>query len=227
MAFEKKRSLVLFFILFFPFLTCFAQDVGIKERTLESDEGQRYLVRLPVRYNSEKLHPLFIAIHWLNGTALQQVDEWKFLCNKNGYILVCPQFSEGYQHIRKKEDLRLMEIISEVEREFSVDRNKIYLVGHSGGAQFAHRFAFKHPFMKAVCVLAGGEYDDPPSSVEARKVKYFVGVGEEDKRYKAMTGLYSLLKRKGYDAEFKSFPSVGHILHSSIKSAVIKFLSDL
>lgn len=221
-----KKSILLL-ILFFPTFLCFAQNVEMKERNLQSDSKQMYILQLPIHYNPENKYPLFIAIHWLNGTARQQINEWRFLANKNKYILLCPQFNEGYQQLRRNEAAKLVEIISEVGKEFPINREKIFLVGFSGGAQFTHRFVYRYPFVKAVCILATREYDPPPSSLAVKKVKYFIGVGEDDDRYKKMVEFYNLLKRKDYDVTFESFPLVGHNLHSGIKDRVMKFLNSI
>ncbi len=229
----------------------------MKEKSLQIDSKQKYILQLPIHYNPENKYPLFIAIHWLNGTARQQINEWRFLANKNKYILLCPQFNlsrfnssllaaiplkkfgfdtpqlaagrfiEGYQQLRRNEAAKLVEIISEVEKEFSINREKNFLVGFSGGAQFTHRFVYRYPFVKAVCILATREYDPPLSSLAVKKVKYFVGVGEDDERYKKMVEFYNLLKRKDYDVTFESFPLVGHNLHSGIKDGVMNFLNSI
>jgi predicted esterase len=206
---------------------CFAQGPELIERTLKGNVSQKYILQLPGRYASENKYPLFIAVHWFNGTAQQQINEWKFLANKKSYILLAPQFSEGYQTLRDKEDDTLVEIIREVENEYAVDRERIYLVGFSGGAQFAHRFAYRQPFIKAVCVLSAGAYDPPPASGNVKTVKYLVGAGEEDERYAKAEKYASLLRKSGFDVVFEGFPLIGHNLHANIKLAVEKFLGSL
>ena len=211
----KKLFILLCFSLFIPW-ACFAQ---------QPKPNQKYLVQLPIGYNENIKYPLFVAILWYDGTAQQQVNEWKFYANKEKYILLCPQFNEGYQQFRGREDKKLIEIIEEVEKKFSIDQGNIFLVGFSGGAQFVHRFAFKHPgYLKAACIMSAGDYDVPPDSLEAKKIKYFVAVGEEDERFKATEHFYQQLKNKGYDAVFESVPMAGHTMSSNFKGRVIAFL---
>ena len=223
-----KKAFILFCCLLFTSSVCYGENPQLIKKSLSNHSAQKYLVQLPKNYSSEAKFPLFIAIHWLQGTALQQVSEWKFLTNKAGYILLCPDFADGYQTFRGQEDKKLIQIIEEVKKDFSIDESKIFIVGFSGGAQFAHRFALKYPEeVRAACVLSAGDYDRPRQLSETSRVKYFVAVGEEDERYGKTKDFYRQLKSLGFDAIFQSFPGVGHILHSSIKEAVMDFLRDL
>jgi poly(3-hydroxybutyrate) depolymerase len=221
-----KKYIFLIITLLFLLQICFAQNTGAMQRALKNDPAQGYVLQLPRKYSAENKAPLLIVVHWYQGTAMQQIDEWRFLAQKNGYILLAPQFTEGYQRLGGGCEQKLKDIISEVENEYSVDQDKIFLLGFSGGAQFAHRFAYRNHFLKAVCILSPGDCDSPPSEPSAKSVRYFVGAGEEDPRYPVAKKLYKLLEKKGYDVTFKSFPSVGHTLHSSIKSEAIDFLNS-
>ena len=218
----KRLSFLVFFMLFA--FKCFAES-GVQEKF---SNGQKYLLQLPKGYNTTERYPLLIAIHWLHGNASEQINEWKFIANKNGYILVSPEFVDGYQKFAREEDQKLCAVLEDVKRDFSVAESKIFITGFSGGAQFAHRFVFKYPLVcRAACIMAAGDYDAPPNSKEAKAVKYFVGVGTDDKRLAATTAFYKKLKAKGYDVTFKTFPRVGHTLHSSIKQAVSDFLKNV
>lgn len=225
-----KNRFVLFialcFLLFLPAI-CLAAGPVLLEKSLADSRSQKYYLQLPSRYDGLKKYPLFIAIHWLDGTAMQQINEWKFLAQKNGYILLCPQFNAGYQRLAGGQGKKLLRIIAEVEKDYSVDKERIFLIGFSGGAQFALRFAYKNHFLKAVCVLSLGDFDPPPSGQSAKAVKYFLGVGEKDSRYRLMGELYNLLKKKGYNVVFEAFPLVGHFLHPAIKDAVMRYISKI
>ena len=214
---------IIFLCMFLISQDIFAQSETL-ERVLRNDPAQKYLIQLPRHYTAQAAFPVLIAVHWHSGTAEQQINEWGFLAQKDSYILICPQFLEGYQRLERGEDKKLLAIIDEVNADFSVDSDNIYLVGFSGGAQFALRFAYKHPFLKAVCILSPGEFDPPPRSEQLKSVKYFIGVGEGDSRLPVVKRLYGVLDKKGFDVSFESFPLVGHSLHSNIKSAVMKFL---
>lgn len=84
-------------LLFFFSPAGFAQAPQVVQKSLPDSSVAPYIIQLPSKYSVEKKYPLFIAVHWYTGTAQQQLDEWKFLVNKSGYILLCPQFSDGYQ----------------------------------------------------------------------------------------------------------------------------------
>ena len=221
-----KKIIFSIIILLLFLQVCFAQNTGVIQKVLKNNPTQGYVLLLPRKYTAENKAPLLIVIHWYQGTAIQQIDEWKFFAQKNGYILLSPQFGEGYQRLEGGQEQKLKDIISEVENEYSVDHDRIFLVGFSGGAQFAHRFAYRNRFLRAVCILSPGDCDSPPSEPSAKSVRYFVGVGEKDPRYPVAKKLYNLLKKKGYEVTFESFPLVGHVLHSNMKSAAMDFFNS-
>jgi len=187
------------------------------------------MVYVPQNYKETKKYPLLIAIHWNEGSASQQIDQWGNYANQNYFIILSPQFHFGYQWLRGREDILLKMMMAEVKNEFSIDQQRIYLVGYSGGAQFAHRFAFKHPSsIDGACVMAAGQYDDPPRSSRAKVVDYFVSVGLDDhKRVKYTENFYKALKRKGYKTQFHMAEGVGHYLDETSKQACIEFLNAI
>lgn len=220
-----KKNLILI-CMFLITHVAFAQSETLN-RVLRNDSSQKYLIQLPREYTAERAFPILIVIHWHSGTAEQQINEWRFLAQKDSYILICPQFFEGYQRLERSEDRKLIAIIDEVSSEFSVDKENVYLVGFSAGAQFALRFAYKHPFLKAVCILSLGDFDSPPGNEQLKSVKYFLGVGEKDSRLPVVKKLYNILDKSGFDVSFESYPLVGHNIHSNMKSAVMKFLRGI
>lgn len=224
----KLLRRVVFVIGFFCLaFSCFAAGPLLFKKVLSGEAIWSYLVRLPEDYSKDKKHVLCIVVHWRTGTADEQIHQWEFLASKSGYVLLSPQFEEGYQELVHGEDERLIRMISEAQKEFSVDPDRIFLVGYSGGAEFVHRFALKHPqYAKAACVIGGENYVMLPGP-KAGRVRYYVAVGKKDDRRQATLFFYQRLKKKGYDVSFQDYPSVGHELNASIREMVVRFLKDV
>jgi len=102
---------------------------------------------------------------------------------------------------------------------------KIFLHGFSAGAQFTHRFAFKHPELVAgVSAHSGGSWakqqGDDRISPLARNVPFAVSCGEDDYsnggpqttpgRIDGAKLFTTNLRSLGFSVEFKTWPGVGH-----------------
>lgn len=227
-----KAKILFSFVLSAILLVC-ATDVDAKkldefERFLKGSRSQRYYLRLPNGYSPDKKYPLFIVIHGYKLTGKTPFNIWRWYTNKEGYVLVCPTFKDGYQWLKYNTDKKMIRIIEEVENKYSIDIDNIFMLGFSGGAQFVHRFTFKYPdYLKAVCVMSAGAYDLPTKG-EAKNVKFLVTVGRLDKqRWSPAKRFYNYLRKKGYDVQFKIFPNIGHSLNSEARETAIKFFKDL
>ena len=206
-----------------------AEDLIVIEKCLKYNPSQKYLILIPKNYDPETKTPLFIAIHKYPGDAKYQIDIWKSLTNREGYILLHPVFAAGYQDFLEAEDTKLVQIIKELKEEFMIDRKKIFLVGFSEGARFVQQFVFRFPgYASVACLLSGREYElTIPSYGKVKKIKFFIGAGETGKRYTAALDFYNRLKANGYKVKLESFPLLGYRFNSKIKYAVIDFLREI
>lgn len=206
-----------------------AQTNGMLTQQLKSNPHQKYYLYLPKDYDASRKYPLFIGIHWAQGTAQQQINHWHNYTNRDQYILLCPQFKEGYQQLQHKEDHMLIQIMDEVAAEFPYDAQKVYLAGCSGGGQFAHRFVLKHPqLIYASAILAAGSYSTFRPNPSLAKVKFFVGVGENDSQRVDITRQFAQsLLDNGNDVQFKIFPGLGHSCGIDTQIAVADYLQGL
>ncbi|MFA5261629.1 MAG: dienelactone hydrolase family protein [Candidatus Omnitrophota bacterium] len=203
------------------------------ERRLQKNITQTYFVQTPQGYNPDQKYPLLIAVHSGKETSRDAVDHWGPLADRDNFILVCPLFSSGFETLQNKEDLWLMHILLELQNDFPYDKDKVYLVGFSGGAECIHRMAFKRSnIVQAVCMFAAGEYDAPPTLMRNRQVKFFVGVGEKDNyikdnRVSKAQKFYNLLKVTRYDVSFKMYPETGQELTEAMQEDAMTFFNTM
>jgi pimeloyl-ACP methyl ester carboxylesterase len=155
--------------------------------------------------------PLVIALHGAGGSENLFFDGYGNgaivrLCRERGWLLVAPR-TDGLVF-----DFPAAALVDEVSRLFSVDRMRVFVVGHSMGAMQAVRAAQEAPGLIAgVAALGGGMAVKASEALKA--VPFFVGVGTRD--FLAMTAraLKDSLVRAGvHEVEYRAYPEVEHMM---------------
>lgn len=142
--------------------------------------------------------PLLVVVHGSGRTAEGFRDAFIEFAETHGCVVLAPLFPrgavcdddpDGYKlqsPLSYRYDRVLLSIIEEVAAEYLTARD-FYLYGFSGGAQFAHRFAYLHPQrLKGLSIHAPGQICLPEqyldvSDLEALKdIRVQMAVGCED-----------------------------------------------
>lgn len=131
--------------------------------------GESYFVYVPSPGGQGS--PLFVAVHGISRNAFELAQTFAGYCEECGAVLVAPLFTEDhsgdYQRLGRagrgpRADAALDSILEEVEWLTGADATQIHLFGHSGGAQFAHRYAMAYPHRVARAAIASaGWYTFP------------------------------------------------------------------
>ncbi len=116
-------------------------------------------------------HGVLIAVHGVRRNVLEHAEAfsaqaWRARCH-----LLIPHFDAqrypDYQRLGRpgrgqRADLHLIALVAHLAREFDFDASDLRLFGHSGGAQFVHRFAMAHPdLVRRYALSAAGWYTFP------------------------------------------------------------------
>lgn len=135
----------------------------------------RYLLALP-RARAAGPLPLVVSVH---GYTRQPVAHWRAFAerlNARGVALLLPWFTERgfrqYQQLVRprrpdrpqRADLALIEAVDDAATRHGLRFDRWALFGHSGGAQFAHRFAMAHPERVAALGLSAAGWYTMPSA---------------------------------------------------------------
>jgi len=114
--------------------------------------------------------PVLVAVHGIGRQHEAQADAWADFAAARGMGLVAPCFDarrfDDFQRLGRagrgaRADLALIEVIDGLIADGRAS-DDVYVVGYSGGGQFAHRFAFAWPwFVRACVVVSAGWYTFP------------------------------------------------------------------
>ena len=126
-----------------------------------------------------------VAVHGISRNAGEHLRAYRALAERSGRMLIAPRFRPPahprYQQLGTEErpaDLALIGVLDAVAAGVERLARPVILIGFSGGAQFAHRFAMAHPERVAALGLgAAGWYTLPDPGLP-----YPFGLGGETPR---------------------------------------------
>jgi pimeloyl-ACP methyl ester carboxylesterase len=142
---------------------------------LSTDPSLEYLVYVPTTGAVDA--PVLVSVHGVSRRSWQEhVAVFVPACERQGVALLAPSFI-GEQHANyqrlgregrdQRADLFLHRCLQELNSLTSADTMHLRLFGHSGGAQFVHRYlmAYPHRVARAV-VTAAGWYTFPDPALK-------------------------------------------------------------
>lgn len=143
-----------------------------------------YFLYLPPKIDPEKTYWLVVYAHGAQGHVDQDLTIIKYFSECRDCIVVAPTFSRGYQLLKNQSDQRVIEIFNQLKKKYQL-HDQFFILGHSAGGQFAHRFTLKYPHLIVGCEACssgtwatGGVYQS--LNQEAETVPIAIGCGLED-----------------------------------------------
>ncbi|MDD4278687.1 MAG: prolyl oligopeptidase family serine peptidase [Candidatus Sumerlaeales bacterium] len=146
--FEK---VVLFIMLMLTSLTGGAA-IAPEERFITSSydgSQQPYMILTPEKNDkgeTDGVFPLLVALHGYgpDHKAWMGLDTVVEACKRNGIILVTP-YGRGNWFYRQSAEQDVLDIIEQVKKDYSIDVNRIALIGHSMGGWGTSWIGLRHP----------------------------------------------------------------------------------
>ena len=175
---------------------------------------QWYGMHVPDRYPATTdAWPLIVYLHGFTGrpdeafhNPVGLVDE----ADRRGYLLATP-LGRGDYFYKGPGDLDVLEVIRDVRRLYRVDRDRIYLMGHSMGGYGTNNVAARHPDLFAAVAPAQGT-DAIDLAGNLSHVPWFEISSEQDLDAGAADArkLYGTLSELGYDARLLVYDTKIH-----------------
>jgi hypothetical protein len=162
--------------------TAAAQDVPrgepIDQVTCAGDPSQSYALYLPSNYSPGQAWPLLIGFHpAARGRAI--VDTYRVAAEKYGFIVAASNNSRNGPWDVSIAAVNAMS--ADLEQRFTVDTNRLYLTGHSGGTRVAMQVAVESKIVAGVIASSAGFADSKPR--KSLSFVVFGTAGTEDFNY--------------------------------------------
>lgn len=144
---------------------------------------QPYRLFIPSAYDGAKPLPLVVALHGMGGDENGMFDNYgKELpvdCEKHGFILVGPKGRGPASMYRGTAEQDVLDVMAEVERDYKVDKTRVYLMGHSMGGFGTWSISMDHPdLFAALGPISGGGSTEGMEKI--RNIPEYVTHGNND-----------------------------------------------
>ncbi|MBW1862439.1 MAG: prolyl oligopeptidase family serine peptidase [Deltaproteobacteria bacterium] len=182
----------------------------------------RYYLMKPEHYDSRLEYPLVVCLHAGGGKSVaarvlaESEKRAKYPC----FVFV-PEANDGEDWGKHPDPIRaelmtniqplVLDAIAVIEKDFSIDEDRIYVTGHSFGGFGTFAFIFRNPTKFAAAVPICG-YCDPAIAPIIAKIPIWMFHGAQDR---AVTVDYSrnmvdAIKKAGGIPKYTEYPNVGH-----------------
>ncbi len=177
--------------------------------TLVNGDEREYYVHVPSTYDGSVAVPVVFMLHGSSGDGLRfyKISGWKEVGEQENIITVYPSswhycvIDEGQVKNTTKwnvypgsfeycpnqtprDDIKfLRQIIDELNERFSIDNNRIYLVGFSNGGAMAFRCAVEMSDVFAAIVESAGTLGRDTTLTPAEYIPLTFQIGNRDSRW--------------------------------------------
>jgi predicted esterase len=185
-------------------------------RSAVDETLQPYRLLIPSDYDGSTPLPLLVALHGMGGDENSMFDSYgKELpvdVNKAGFIMVAPKGREPASMYRGTAEKDVLDVIAEVERDYKVDKSRVYLMGHSMGGFGTWSIAMDHPdLFAALGPISGG--GNPDGMAKLRDIPQYVTHGNDDRTVNVNSSrtMVEAGKKAGENIVYVEVPGGSHV----------------
>ncbi|WP_425614324.1 peptidase [Anatilimnocola sp. NA78] len=211
-----------------PIVDGIAGLMKIQTPGISEDPIINYYVQLPPEYDPYRRYPVVISLNGAGTTPLQQVDWWAGphsgkagmrygQATRHGYIVIAPIWTREHQREYEysiREHAAVLLSLRDATRRFSIDTDRVFLSGHSMGADAAWDIGLAHPDLWAgvmPIVPRADKYISRYNENGRNLPMYFVcGEKDGDKWQVNSPDWEKYLKYVGYDSIVVQMQGRGH-----------------
>ena len=194
-----------------------ARAASIESRTVVSRGKKRtYSLYVPASVKKDAPAPLLVAMHGSTSNGQTIVERWTDLADAHGLIVAGPDATTNKMWVSPQDGpLFLKDVVDDVAKTHAIDGRRIYIFGHSAGANFALQMAMlESEFFAAGAIHAGAISSDyyPIFDAATRKIPMAIYIGTRDQFYPidVVRGVKDALQKRGFDLLYKEMPGHDH-----------------
>jgi hypothetical protein len=179
----------------------------------ESTE-QSYELFVPPGYRPDKAAPLILHVD--PGERSSGWRLWKTVCQRHGVFFAGPHHAGNAESVERPVRRRIvLDVLDDVRRRYSIDPDRTYLTGISGGGNAAARIAYALPeHFGGLAAIVGvwGMRPEPWLRQRAKeRLSIAILTGERDfNRNELELEYFSFLKEYGVRSMLHVYPRIGH-----------------
>jgi predicted peptidase len=196
-------------------------DHGFVNRVYKDAAGHeaKYVVFVPYGYDGTRQVPAILFLHGLGESGTDGQKQVKVGLGPSikkqaktfGFLTVFPQSQKRTWQAKSEDAQRALAMLDQVEKEYNVDRSRVYLTGLSMGGYGTWSLAAAYPDRWAAIVpICGGGNTAKAQQIEA--IPCWCFHGEADKTVPAALSrqMIESLKAAGGHPKYVEYPGVGH-----------------
>ncbi|MGE4549868.1 MAG: PHB depolymerase family esterase [Opitutales bacterium] len=195
----------------------------------EADKKMPYSLYVPEGYDKKKKYPLMVTLHglWSNHWQMIRYPGLTKLAQKHGYLVVSPMGynSSGWygsrgqisrfnnpKNLGELSEQDVLNVLGIIREEFNVDKNRIYLMGHSMGGGGTWHLGMKYPDLwAALAPVAPAPPKNIQDLVKIKDMPVIVVQGDRDGLVRSSRIWVAKMKELGMNHEYIEVKGGNHI----------------
>jgi predicted esterase len=167
-----------------------------------------YLLNLPSAYAPQRKFGLIVMLHGSGGRPENYAGVFGAAPNKD-YFVCLPASNNPIGYNTKEDGDQIVGMIEEVLKNFSIDRDRIFISGHSAGGFMTCALAGQHPeLFTAAAPVSGCLLDGTEKKL--LHIPFYVISGKQDFNHAQAAQSVEKMKQAGMDVKFDDPDGWGH-----------------
>lgn len=162
---------------------------------------------------NDRPRPTIVLLHGSGRTGISMLDMWRRVADAHSLVLIAPDSSSrrGWSSFADSPGF-LNSVLDDAQEQYRIDRDRVFLFGHSAGAVYATMLAEDNP-LGARAIGTHGGYGQVSANTPAQpSVPLAFFLGEHDQLF-SVDGARQVgraLSQNGHDVKLAFLPNHGH-----------------